>query len=99
MMLVVFLIGVAPKEYLHDVLFHHHDTVDPVLKKGEVVMGNKHTHCAFLGFVFGPFISSEKQFISFRAVAVHTSYLLPVYHYHYFSAHNAVSLRGPPTGC
>ena len=95
-MLVIFLLGVVPKEYLHDALFHHHDTIDPVLKKGEVVMGNKHTHCAFLGFVFGPFVATEQQHLSFEQVELSFHYLDPCYQYHYFDSHQVLSLRGPP---
>ncbi len=97
-MLVIFLLGVAPKEYLHDALFHHEDTVHPVYKKGELVISNQHKHCSFLGFVFAPFVATEKHFLSFEEVVVHNeAYLLPVYFYKYVVAHAAVSLRGPPT--
>lgn len=96
-MLVVFFLGVAPKEYIHDVLFHHHDTVHPLYKKGEIVITSKHIHCSFLGFVFAPFVNTEKQFISFRHFQQHTAtYLLPEYYYSYTSAHAVLSLRGPP---
>ena len=99
-MLVVFLVGVAPKEYLHDALFHHHDTVHPVYKKGELVIGSKHTHCGFLGFAFAPYVASEQQFISFNDVSIYTEgYLLPFYHFNYFSGHHVASLRGPPAIC
>ena len=98
-MLVIFLIGVMPKEYLHDAVFHHHDTVDPVLKKGEVVISNKHIHCAFLGFVFGPYIATEQQTILFSDVSFSYHYQAPNYHYHYFNSHKVVSLRGPPVAC
>jgi len=95
-MLSVFLVGVAPKEYLHEILYRHTDTVDPIYKKGEIVITPKHTHCSFLGFVFAPFTATEKQFISFKEVSCYTSYVTPVYHYNYSSAHKVVSLRGPP---
>ena len=97
MMLVVFLVGVAPKEYLHEILYHHTDTVDPVYKKGEFVIGSKHTHCSFLGFVFAPFVASEQQFLSFRDIPFYTNYLLPAYCYLYSSGQSSVSLRGPPS--
>ena len=95
-MLGVFLIGVAPKEYLHELLFHHVDTVDPVYKKGEIVITPKHIHCAFLGFVFGPFVATERQFLSFKEIACFTDYLQSHYHYYYSSSHTALCLRGPP---
>ncbi len=96
-MLVVFFLGIAPKEYIHDVLFHHHDTVHPVYKKGEFSFTSKHTHCSFVGFVFAPFVGSEQQFLSFEADIVHNSgYLSPVYHFSYSSIHTTLSLRGPP---
>jgi hypothetical protein len=96
MMLVVFLVGVAPKEYLHDVLYHHTDTVDPVYKKGEVVISAKHIHCSFLGFAFAPFVGTEQQYLSFEEVPFYTCYLPQLYQYHYSSSHRVVSLRGPP---
>jgi len=96
-MLVVFFLGVAPKEYIHDVLFHHHDTVHRVYKPGEIVITGKHIHCEFLGFVFAPFVSTDKQFFVFKEFAVHTTcYVLPDYYYRYSSLHEAYSLRGPP---
>lgn len=99
-MIVVFLVGVAPKEYLHEALFHHHDTVHPVYKKGEIVFTPKHIHCSFLGFAFAPYVASGKQFLSFKQVTVHTAgYLLPDYHFLYPSEHFVASLRGPPAQC
>jgi hypothetical protein len=98
-MLSVFLIGVAPKEYLHDVLYHHTDTVDPEYKKGEIVITGKHIHCSFLGFAFAPFIATEKQFLAFKEAPCYTHYLQTVYHYHYTSSHPVLSLRGPPHSC
>ena len=95
-MLLVFLAGIAPKEYLHDLLFHHHDTVDAVLKKGEVVVGNRHNHCTFLSCQFGPYVAGEKQFISFKEPVAQTDYVLPFYTCHFFNFSSVVSLRGPP---
>ncbi len=97
LMLVVFLLGVAPKEYLHELLYDHEDTVHSIVKKGELVISDKHTHCSFLGFVFAPFLATEKQFLTFREMVVYTSYLLPVYHCFSSSTHSIVSLRGPPS--
>ncbi|MCW3122461.1 MAG: hypothetical protein JWQ38_1953 [Flavipsychrobacter sp.] len=94
--MLIFLAGVMPKEYLHDALFNHHDTVDPVLKKGEVVISNKHTHCSFVGFAFGPFISTEKQLLCFEHSLKHVSYPVLYYCSSYSSIHHTVSLRGPP---
>ncbi len=98
-MLVVFLIGVAPREYVHGLLYDHTDTVHRIYKKGEIVINNKHIHCSFLGFVFAPYIATEKQFLSFREFACYTHYLQPVYSYRYSSCHKIVSLRGPPCNC
>ena len=96
-MLVVFLVGVAPKEYLHDALFDHEDTEHPVYKKGEVVISNKHTHCSFLGFVLAPFVATEQQSLSFKEVTGHcTSYVLSGYHFNYSAVQADISLRGPP---
>jgi hypothetical protein len=95
-MLLVFLAGVTPKEYLHTMFCRHHDTVDSVLKKGEFVIGNRHNHCTFLSFAFGPFVATDKQIISFKEVVYYTDYLLPFYSRYYFNAHKVISLRGPP---
>ena len=46
----VFLAGIAPKEYMHELFFDHNDTNEAPLKKDEVVIGNKHLHCSFLHF-------------------------------------------------
>jgi hypothetical protein len=96
-MLFVFLAGIAPKEYIHDLLFQHTDTVHEVVKKGELVISSKHTHCSFLGFVFGPFIATQQHFLSFHQVAVYTNYVLPVHGFHFCSGKEAISLRGPPS--
>jgi hypothetical protein len=96
-MIAVFFVAVAPKEYVHEVLFHHHDTVHPVYKKGEIVFSSKHIHCGFLGFAFAPYVAAEKQVFSPKEVTVHsTNYLLPAYHFSYSSEHHVTSLRGPP---
>ena len=96
-MIAVFFVGVAPKEYVHEVLFHHHDTVHPVYKKGEIVITPKHIHCDFLGFAFAPYIASEHQSLSFQEFTVHAAgYLIPVYHFSYASLYHVASLRGPP---
>ncbi len=96
-MLVVFFVAVAPKEYLHEAFFHHHDTVHPAYKKGEIVITPKHIHCGFLGFAFAPYVSSPAQVLTFTQVAVHTTaYVLPSYQFSYSFAHHVASLRGPP---
>lgn len=96
-MLAVFLTGVAPSEYLHNALYHHHDTVHPVYKKGEIVITQKHIHCAFLGFVFAPYVATSKQFLSFTETPVHVAcYVLPAYTFHYSAVYESVCLRGPP---
>lgn len=95
-MLVIFLLGIAPKEYLHDLIYDHEDTVHSVVKKGELVISGKHTHCSFLGFVFAPFIASAPQFISFAARMVYSAPAFSVYQCHYVKLHYAQYLRGPP---
>lgn len=96
-MLVVFLAGVMPKEYIHDLLFDHHDDVHPEYKTGEIVFTPKHNHCSFVAFVLAPFVKSEKQFLTFRKeFPVYTQYLLPRYYYSYTAASKVLSLRGPP---
>lgn len=95
-MLFIFLAGIAPKEYIHDILFDHTDTVHEVTKKGELVISKKHTHCSFLGFVFGPFVASEQQFLSFVDVPVYGSHQQSAYCFHFHSEHSVTALRGPP---
>ena len=95
-MLAIFLLGVAPKEYLHELLYHHTDTVDPVYKKGEIVITTRHIHCSFLGFAFAPYIAAEKQFLPFKENACYTRYHQQFYQYVYSSYPKALSLRGPP---
>lgn len=95
-MLVVFLAGVMPKEYIHDMIHHHHDDVHPLYKKGELVITVKHNHCSFLSFEFAPFVPAEKPSFSFRQVVEHTSYIIPARYYHYASPFRTLSLRGPP---
>ena len=96
-MIAVFFVGVAPKEYVHEALFHHHDTIHPIYKKGEIVITPKHIHCNFLGFAFAPYVAADKQFISFEEITVHAAnYLLPDYHFSNSSEHHVASLRGPP---
>ncbi len=99
LMIAVFFVAVAPKEYVHEVLFHHHDTVHPVYKKGEIVFTPKHIHCDFLGFAFAPYVASPQQLLLFKGATVHTAnYLLPAYQFSYSSEHHVASLRGPPSG-
>jgi hypothetical protein len=95
-MLVVILAGVTPKEYLHDLLYDHTDTVHQEHKKGELVFSGKHTHCFFLGFVFAPFIVTEKQFLSFKEIAHYFDYNAPHYTHHYSFTYEVDALRGPP---
>lgn len=96
-MVVVFLAGVLPKQYLHDLLFHHRDTVHPLVKDGELIISGKHIHCSFLGFVFGPFVSSQRITLSFHGPLVHTSHFSVCYSYRYYCMLYVPELRGPPT--
>ena len=98
-MLLVFLAGIAPKEYLHDLFCDHHDTVDQLLKKGDFVIGEKHKHCSFLSFAFGPFVATDKHTIAFKELTHYTNYLLPSYSCYFFNANKVISLRGPPACC
>jgi len=96
-MMLVFLAGIAPKEFLHDLFFDHHDTEEPILSKNDVVIGRKHAHCSFLTFEFAPFIVSEHQVIRFKEALEHVAaYRLPYYHCYYSQSSLTVSLRGPP---
>ncbi len=95
-MFVVFLVGIMPKEYIHDALFHHEDDMHPIYKKGEVVITKKHNHCSFLSFEFAPFLVAEHQFIKFKETVCYTGYVLPVYTFHCTTSVNTLSLRGPP---
>lgn len=98
-MLVVFLAGVMPKEYIHDLLFDHVDDVHPEYKTGEIVFTPKHNHCSFVAFVLAPFVKSEKQFLTFREVfPVYNCYVLPEYSQVYSAIQSTLSLRGPPAG-
>ena len=97
LMLFVFFLGVAPKEYIHDVIFRHQDTVDHLFKKGEFSYSSKHRHCSFLGFVLAPFVFTERQSFSPKGFSVYTAvFILPDYAYKYSSLHAHTSLRGPP---
>ncbi len=88
-----------PKEYLHELVFDHHDDVHPLYKAGEVVITPEHHHCSFVGFVFAPFLTSEKIFLTFsKEYPVYTKYLQPEYEEAYTAVSFVVSLRGPP-GC
>jgi hypothetical protein len=95
-MLVVFLLGVMPKEYLHGWLYQHTDTEHPIYKKGEFVIGDKHTHCQFLAFALAPFVATPFFVFQFRQAVVYTENSVQFYSYLFSVAHGAVSLRGPP---
>jgi len=95
-MFAVFFIGTMPKEYLHDVLFHHHDTVEPLLKKGETIIGAKHIHCSFLGFAFAHFTITDKVELKFHDIAVHTAYVSSFYASFFPEAYRSFTSRGPP---
>ena len=95
-MLFVFLAGIAPKEYIHELLFAHTDSVHEVYKKGELVISGKHTHCSFLGFVFAPFVASGPQILVFAIADEFHGNNVSEYHAYFYSAHGVVSLRGPP---
>ena len=94
-MLLVFMAGNMP-EYLHSLIYAHHDTIDLVFKPGKFVFEKKHIHCSFLNFEYAPFINTEKQVISFKEVAEHNNYLLPIYFGYHFNTSKVISLRGPP---
>jgi hypothetical protein len=98
-MLFVFLAGIAPKEYIHELFFDHHDTVDLVIKKGDLVITNRHIHCSFLNFEFAPFVATAQHTLIFRVPLQHIVYFSSVYSSYYFLTHRAISLRGPPACC
>lgn len=95
-MLIVFLVASVPPAHIHDLFVHHKDGIDPLLKKGEVVMFEKHHHCSFLSFEFTPFVSAPPGLLVFEHISYQHSWEVPVYAYCYFSGHAVVSLRGPP---
>ncbi len=95
-MLVVFLIGVMPKEYLHNLLYRHTDTEHPIYKRGDFVIGPKHTHCQFLALALAPYVSTPFFLFSFREVCRTTIHYLHSYHFEFLSFHSFISLRGPP---
>lgn len=95
-MLVVFLVGSTPPEYIHDIFVHHTDGVDPVLKKGEFALTVKHHHCSFLGFEFTPFISAENQVLFFEQNSYSRAWNEPAGDCYFPSLYKLVSLRGPP---
>jgi len=96
-MLMVFLVGSTPPEYIHDLFVHHTDGIDPLLKKGEQVLMKEHHHCSFLSFNLASFISPEKEYLFFEYITHVNSWVMPVYHYRFSDAHDAIALRGPPT--
>jgi hypothetical protein len=97
-MCLIFLAGVMPKEYLHDMLFDHHDDVHPVYAKNEIVFTSEHNHCSFVGFVFAPFIHTEKIFLTFRTeLPQYSVYALPGYHECCLAVFETIALRGPPS--
>lgn len=95
-MLMVFMVASVPPEHIHDLFVHHKDGIDPILKKGEYVMMEKHHHCSFLSFEFTPFITAQADFLVFEHISYEYSWEVPVYSYHFYSEHAVVSLRGPP---
>src|ERR1043165_2782180 len=95
--LLVFVVGTMPKEYLHDLISDHVDTVHRDYKKGELEFSGNHKHCSFVGFAFAPYISAEKHFFSFEEVSVHINkYILPLYCFRYTTFSSVIALRGPP---
>ena len=95
-MFFVFLAGVMPREYLHDIIHNHHDTIHPIYKKGEFVVTSKHNHCSFLSFEFAPFLATEKQFLLFRHVFSYNTHVVPPRYFHYATPFRVFSTRGPP---
>ncbi len=98
-MFLVFLTGVVPKEYIHDLFYDHHDEAHPVYKKGEIVFTSKHNHCSFLGFVFAPYVATEQQHITFTTHLEHKEHYTAFYSYHFEQVYTVPSLRGPPVLC
>ena len=96
LLLVIFLFGVVPPEYLHDIFAGHNDGIDPILKKGEVVFMPKHTHCSFLGFEFTPFALPTPQFVVFAQTVFYCKWIAVSYNYQHSSLHFTTASRGPP---
>ncbi|NDC40120.1 MAG: hypothetical protein EBZ77_00960 [Chitinophagia bacterium] len=95
-LLIVFLFGVVPPEYLHDIFANHHDGVDPILKKGQTVFLPKHTHCSYLGFEYAPFTVPEQPFLIFEHTEHHTLWVACSYAFICSLRPSTLSLRGPP---
>lgn len=95
-MLAVFLIGSTPPEHIHDLFAHHQDDIDPPVRKGQSVMTPQHHHCSFLGFVFGPFVTNETEYLFFEHITHASSWLESCYAFSHSAIQDVVSLRGPP---
>jgi len=97
LMLAVFLYGITPRDYLHDLFAGHTDTVDCHSAKQGVTIESKHTHCYFLLVDFGAYLATAHFYIPFRHLKHEACYFLPYYkHFHSLSV-RTVSLRGPPS--
>ena len=95
-MCVVFLYGTTPREFLHDLFAQHHDTVEHTHKVGECEISNVHTHCAFLGIIFTPFLSAEKEYLAFEHISYHVRYIPAGQDHYSFLSYKVAALRGPP---
>jgi len=99
--MLVFMAGITPQEYLHDLLYDHQDSFDASLKKGELVITNKHHHCSFLNFEYTPYLPAAQPVFIFATVV----YGLPHHDAARAFLHAAdeatIYLRGPPavTAC
>lgn len=97
LMLIVFLVGSTPPEYIHDLFAHHEDGIDPIVKKGQTAITPEHHHCSYLGFTFAPFVTTETEYLFFEHISYGNTWLPSFYYFNYVTTHQATSLRGPPT--
>ena len=95
--MVVFLIGILPKEYLHDVIFTHKDDVHPIYKKGELVFYKRHNHCTFVDYFLAHYIYSNRLFYIFKKYTQNIDYKTTYIVYPYYKTPKIVTLRGPPS--
>ncbi|WP_105038560.1 hypothetical protein [Flavipsychrobacter stenotrophus] len=96
LMLIVFLVGSTPPEYIHDLFANHQDEIDAPIVKGQAVMTPEHHHCSFLGFEFTPFVTTPHELLVFEFITHENTWRPSFYYFNCSTGHQAVSLRGPP---
>ncbi len=92
-MLVVFFFAITPHQFVHDVINHHHDTVDFFHTDMEV--SSHHTHCDFLHVVHAPFTgvyTVHQSGVFFK----HVVFVAPAVSFYAAERLFYIDLRGPP---